>query len=65
MKSILITNIPDETHRYLRIHCLRRGVSLMYLLREAIKKVAEHEKNREQGPYPTAISPETTTDSGA
>lgn len=60
MKSILITNIPDETHRYLRLHCFRRGVSLMYLLREAIKKVAEHEKNIGQAPPP----PDSTTGSG-
>ena len=50
MKSIIITNIDDETHRYLRLHCFRRGVSMVSMLREGIKKVAEHERGLEQPP---------------
>lgn len=44
MKSVIITGIDDETHKYLRMHCFRLGLSMVVVLREGIKKLAEHEK---------------------
>ena len=44
MKSVIITNIDDETHKYLRLHCFRQGLSMVHIIREEIGRIAEHEK---------------------